>query len=113
MCQVSPHALQRLLQSAVALRLLEWRGPDRYGLGALGAPVAGHPGLRAMIEHHAALYHDMHDPVALLRDQMPQSEMAAYWPYAQDAHQDGARSWQDDKVARYSELMAAFPAFCD
>jgi demethylspheroidene O-methyltransferase len=111
MCQVSPHALQRLLQSAVALRLLEWRGPDRYGLGALGAPVAGHPGLRAMIEHHAALYHDMHDPVALLRDQMPQSEMAAYWPYAQDAHQDGARSWQDDKVARYSELMAASQPF--
>ena len=111
LCQVSPHALQRLLQSAVALRLLEWRGPDRYGLGALGAPVAGHAGLRAMIEHHAALYHDMHDPVALLRDQMPQSEMAAYWPYAQDAHSPGARSWQDDKVARYSELMAASQPF--
>jgi demethylspheroidene O-methyltransferase len=103
--------LQRLLQSAVALRLLEWRGPDRYGLGALGAPVAGHAGLRAMIEHHAALYHDMHDPVALLRDQMPQSEMAAYWPYAQDAHSPGTRSWQDDKVARYSELMAASQPF--
>ena len=77
-CQVPASGLQRLINSAVALKLLSLRGQGRYGLGALGAPVAGHPGIRAMIEHHAVLYHDMQDPVALLRDQMSEGQMMAY-----------------------------------
>ena len=112
-CQVPASALQRLLNSALALRLLELRGQGRYGLGPLGAPVAGHPGIRAMIEHHAVLYHDMQDPVALLRDQLDDAQMAAYWPYASDerhisdirpAHveaSDKPSSWQSDHVSRY------------
>jgi demethylspheroidene O-methyltransferase len=119
-CQVSASALQRLLNSALALRLLELRGQGRYGLGPLGAPVAGHPGIRAMVEHHAVLYHDMQDPVALLRDQLDGGQMAAYWPYASDEmHLNAAdaaslvspRSWQSDKVSRYSQLMSASQPF--
>jgi len=115
-CQVPASALQRLISSAVALKLLALRGQGRYGLGPLGAPVAGHPGIRAMIEHHAVLYHDMQDPVALLRDQVEGGQMAAYWPYsAIDASADlkaaPARTWQGDKVARYSQLMSASQPF--
>ena len=115
-CQVSASALQRLINSAVALRLLSVRGQGRYGLGALGAPVAGHAGIRAMIEHHAVLYHDMQDPVALLRDQIGEGQMAAYWPYAADgttdkAASDSPRQWQGDKVSRYSQLMSASQPF--
>lgn len=115
-CQVSPSALQRLLNSAVALRLLELRGSGRYGLGPLGAPVAGHAGIRAMIEHHAVLYQDMQDPLALLRDQLDAGEMAAYWPYAADGTIDNTdsvspRQWQGDKVSRYSQLMSASQPF--
>ena len=115
-CQVPASALQRLINSAVALKLLALRGQGRYGLGPLGAPVAGHPGIRAMIEHHAVLYHDMQDPVALLRDQVEGGQMAAYWPYsAIDAGTDlkaaPARTWQGDKVARYSQLMSASQPF--
>jgi demethylspheroidene O-methyltransferase len=115
-CHVPASALQRLIDSAVALKLLAVRGQGRYGLGPLGAPVAGHPGIRAMIEHHAVLYHDMQDPVALLRDQVSDGQMAAYWPYsAIDADADlkavPARTWQGDKVARYSELMSASQPF--
>ncbi len=115
-CQVPASALQRLINSAVALKLLSLRGQGRYGLGPLGAPVAGHPGIRAMIEHHAVLYHDMQDPVALLRDQVTDGQMAAYWPYsAIDAGADlkdaPARTWQGDKVARYSQLMSASQPF--
>lgn len=118
-CQVPASALQRLLNSALALRLLELRGQGRYGLGPLGAPVAGHPGIRAMIEHHAVLYHDMQDPVALLRDQLQDAQMAAYWPYASngapnpvepadtDMHSDVA----NDKVNRYSQLMSSSQPF--
>ena len=74
-------ALQRLLDSAVALRLLAWRGDQRYGLGALGAPIAAFPGIQAMIEHHATLYQDLQDPLALLRDGPIQPQMNGYWPY--------------------------------
>ena len=115
-CQVPASALQRLINSAVALRLLSLRGQGRYGLGALGAPVAGHPGIRAMIEHHAVLYHDMQDPVALLRDQLGEGQMAAYWPYAEDGTteatgSDSPRQWQGEKVSRYSQLMSASQPF--
>lgn len=104
--------LQRLLSSAVALRLLELRGGGRYGLGALGGPIAAHPGIRAMIEHHSVLYHDMHDPVALLREPLESGQMASYWPYALDAERDTQRQkWQSEKVTRYSNLMSASQPF--
>ena len=53
--------------AAVALRLAEHRGGGRYGLGKLGHAMVGNPGVAAMIEHHALLYADLADPVALLR----------------------------------------------
>lgn len=111
-CHVPASALQRLLESARALKLLEWRGKNRYGLGPLGAPVAGHAGIRAMIEHHSILYQDMSDPVALLLDKLPMGQMADYWPYAEPrpAHQSSS-GWQADKVERYSELMSASQPF--
>jgi demethylspheroidene O-methyltransferase len=76
-----PAGLQRLLQSALALGLLNVRSQGRYGLGPLGAPVAGHAGIRAMIEHHAVLYQDMQDPVAMLQGPGQAGAMAQYWPY--------------------------------
>ena len=123
-CQVPASGLQRLINSAVALKLLSLRGRGRYGLGALGAPVAGHPGIRAMIEHHAVLYHDMQDPVALLRDQMSEGQMMAYWPYVetegagsgtktqlQQNPNPAPRAWEQEKVSRYSQLMSASQPF--
>lgn len=118
-CQVPASALQRLLESAKALRLLEQRSEAKYGLGALGAPVAGHAGIRAMIEHHAVLYQDMQDPVALLRDQLPKGgAMAEYWPYAANeaapagpGNAPAQRQWQPDMVSRYSDLMSASQPF--
>jgi demethylspheroidene O-methyltransferase len=111
-CNVPASGLQRLLNSALALRLLEMRGEARYGLGALGAPVAGHAGIRAMIEHHAVLYQDMQDPLALLRDQLPEGQMAQYWPYALDTERDTAKQqWQSEKISRYSDLMSSSQPF--
>lgn len=110
-------ALQRLLDSAVALRLLDRRTGGRYGLGALGAPVVTHAGLRAMIEHNALLYEDLRDPLALMR-QPEQASMHAYWPYAADAPGQpstsapaGAAAHPADQVARYSELMSSSQRF--
>ena len=106
-CQISAPALQRLLHAAVSLRLLELRGENLYGLGALGAPVAADVGLRLMIEHNAVLFDDMRDTVALLRDEI-QPHMQAYWPYMDG---DKPPTWETDKVARYSELMSTSQRF--
>src|SRR4051812_45776603 len=62
-----PEAAERLLAAAVPLGLAARRGGGRYGLGPLGAAVVDNPGVVAMIEHHALLYRDLADPVALLR----------------------------------------------
>ena len=57
----------RLLEAAEALRLVERRRDGRFGVGALGAALAGNPGVAAMVGHHALLYDDLRDPVGLLR----------------------------------------------
>jgi demethylspheroidene O-methyltransferase len=106
--------LQRLLQSALALRLLDLRSEGRYGLGALGAPVAGHVGIRAMIEHHAVLYQDMQDPVAMLKGTDQPGAMSQYWPYTieeQNAQRAATNAAQAEKFARYSNLMSASQPF--
>lgn len=98
-------AVDRLLSAAVALRLVERRGDDRFGLGVLGAPLVGNAGLAAMIEHHEMLYADLGDPVALLRgDRSAPSRLAAYWPYAGAAEPAAA---QATEVSAYSQLMSA------
>lgn len=96
--------LERLLRAACSLELLEQRDTGAFGLGVLGAPLLGDPGIGAMVEHHALLYQDLHDPVALLKAEAPTGRMAAYWVYA-NTSVPGALS--DDEVAAYSALMSA------
>lgn len=97
-------AARRLLDAAVALRLAECRSAGRYGLGVLGAPLVGNSGLLAMIEHHAALYDDLRDPVALLRGAPASRQLAQVWPYA---GADAAADLDGRAVTGYSRLMAA------
>ena len=113
---LDPAAMRRLLDAAVSIDLLERRGADRYGLGKLGAPLIDDEAIGAMIRHHAVLYADLRDPVALLRagsgDRFGGDDahrgagagMSRYWPYA-----DGQAPGQltDEQVAEYSALMSA------
>jgi demethylspheroidene O-methyltransferase len=92
----------RLLDAAVSLRLLARREGGRYGLGPLGAVVAGEPGIAAMVRHHEALYRDLADPIALLRAGRGEA-LSAYWPYAGAADAAGLGAVS---VAAYSALMA-------
>ena len=96
--------LERLLRAACSLQLLQQRDTGAYGLGVLGAPLVGDPGIAAMVEHHALLYEDLRDPVALLKAEAPTGRMASYWVYANTA-QPGVLS--DADVAAYSALMSA------
>ena len=99
-------AARRLLDAAVSLRLLEHRSEGRYGLGELGAPMVGNVAVAAMVQHHAALYADLADPVALLRAtkaERSHNALARYWAY-DDA---GAALGASERVSTYSALMAA------
>ncbi len=109
-CGVPAASLERLVRSAVAVRLLSARGGGRYGLGPLGRPVAADAGLRNMIEHNAVLYEDLRDPLALMHGGS-EAAMNAYWPYAQSVDPQTLGSWAPDKVALYSELMASSQRF--
>lgn len=89
----------RLARAAAALGLVEWRG-GAIGLGLRGAALTGNPGAIAMIEHHAMLYADLADPVALLRGEAAPSRLRRFWAYGEQDPTDGA-------PAAYTALMAA------
>ncbi len=94
----------RLLDAAVALRIARRRRGGGYRLGTLGAALINNPGVSAMIAHHAMLYDDLRDPVALLRGEAGERRLAGFWPYAASA--DVATA----DAAPYSALMAASQA---
>lgn len=99
-----PDAARRLLRAAESLRLVRAVPHDRFALADLGAALVGNPGIAAMIEHHALLYADLADPVALLRGQAPPTRLSGYWPYATGGAGDA------QTVAPYSGLMGASQA---
>ena len=104
---LSTQATQRLLDAAASLRLVARRGPDRFGLGVLGAALLGNPAVAAMVEHHRLLYADLNDPVALLRGAGRDTALARYWPYAGADCPDALTS---DQVRNYTALMSASQA---
>ena len=99
--------VERLLDAAVALNLLERNGKAGYRLGILGAALRANPGAAAMIEHHEMLYSDLCDPVALLRGEAPATRLSRYWTYAGAASSGEAPSdLAPDQVLDYTQLMA-------
>jgi demethylspheroidene O-methyltransferase len=94
----------RLLRAAAALKLAESAGPDRWALGVEGAALLGAPGVAAMIDHHALLYADLADPLALLRRGGGGGALAAYWTYAEGGPPD------PEAAGAYSGLMTASQA---
>jgi demethylspheroidene O-methyltransferase len=95
-------AAQRLLDAAASLRLVERRGA-RYGLGIHGCSYLGNPGLARLVEHHAMLYRDLADPIALLRGEVRDAELNRFWAYASRRVAQPTVA----EVAPYSELMAS------
>lgn len=100
-------AMQRLLEAAEALKLVETRDQHRYGLGQLGAAMLGNPSVGMMIEHHSALYADLADPVALMRGERPVTDLGQFWAYSRNEQPTTLRP---EDIAPYSGLMAASQA---
>jgi demethylspheroidene O-methyltransferase len=57
-----------------------------------------------MVEHHAAFYTDLADPVAMLRDQSDDRKLSRFWPYAEAAAPSGLTR---EMVSPYTALMSA------
>jgi demethylspheroidene O-methyltransferase len=69
--------------------------------------MVGNLAIEAMVQHHAALYADLADPVALLRaspEQRAGNALARYWAYDAAGAPCAA---PDARVETYSTLMAA------
>lgn len=102
---VPPDRLRRFLGAGVALKLLRWTGSEEVALGPLGAPLVGNEALARMVEHNVLFYHDLSDPMALLRGETPgHSGLQQYWAYSGREDRDDL---DPDAVAAYSDLMAA------
>lgn len=101
---LKPEAVERLMRASAALGLVERRVGGTYALADLGAAMLGNAGVAEMVTHHAALYADLADPVALLRGETAGRALESYWGYAtaEDSASIGA-----DRTGTYSELMAA------
>lgn len=100
-------SLDRLLEAAESLQLVELRAQQRFGLGPLGAALLGNPAVSMMIEHHSALYADLSDPVALLRGERETTHLGQFWAYSRNA---SPKALESDDTAAYSDLMAASQA---
>ena len=107
---LDPEAAAALLRSATSLKLVQQRSGTRWGLGIHGAAFLANPGVRTMVEHHAFLYRDLADPVALLRGEADETLISMFWDYA-GARREGFRPDADGRgTAPYTALMAASQA---
>ena len=97
-------ATMKLLKGCTALDLTQALPDGRFGLGQLGAAMLGNPAIEPMIRHHAMLYADLADPVALLKGAPRSTALKDFWAYAGEASPERA---DDGAVAAYSRLMAA------
>ena len=101
-----PGGAERLLKAAAALKLVEIRSGGLYALGTLGAAMIRNDGVGAMVRHHALLYADLADPLALLAGR-ESTALASYWAYAGGAR---ARPAPSEGYSDYTALMAASQA---
>ena len=99
-----PASAKCLLDAAASLGLTQERGESAFGLGPHGASLLANPGILSMIEHHAILYRDLADPIALLRGEMPETALSRYWAYARAA---APAQVAGEDVRDYTALMSA------
>jgi len=100
---LSERAAEQLLEAAAALGLAQHR-QGGYGLGPLGGPMVGNIAIAEMVRHHAMLYADMADPLAMLRGEGGGGRLGQFWGYADGGRRPGLGA---EDTAPYSALMAA------
>jgi len=101
---LTEEATERLMGAAASLGLTARRADGAWAVGPLGAAMVGNDGIAAMVEHHAMLYADLADPVALLRRPRGGNALSGYWAYA-GAERPG--EFEGARIRDYTALMAA------
>ncbi|MBC7283858.1 methyltransferase [Hoeflea sp.] len=96
--------LKRLLQAVQAVKLVCVGDDGFVTLADHGAVVQSDQGIRAMICHHALLYRDLRDPVALFNGSVSDTELRRLWSYAGSGRESSVKPGD---AAAYSALMAA------
>ena len=100
MCGLTRHAANTLLTAAQALKLTEEVSRGYWMVGELGASVLGNPAVADMVKHHAVLYRDLADPLAILRHR-DKTGLRDYWSYVPGGRQT------DQGHREYSQLMSS------
>jgi len=100
MCGLTPPAAHTLLKAAQALKLTEEVSKGFWMVGELGASVLGNPAVADMVKHHAVLYRDLADPLAILKHR-DKTGLRDYWSYVPGG------SHPDDGHREYSQLMSS------
>ena len=100
MCGLSSQAAFTLLTAARALKLTDEVSPGHWMVGELGAAVLGNPAVADMVRHHAVLYRDLADPLAILRHR-DKTGLRNYWSYVPGGTQ------HEDSHREYSGLMSS------
>ena len=103
---LKPAGLRRLLDAAVAIKLLVKRSEDRYALSMMSAPLVGNVAISDMVKHHADFYRDLSDPIALLQGDTSSVALNEYWSYITQEQGAAPENLSAEKVADYSKLMA-------
>jgi demethylspheroidene O-methyltransferase len=99
---LSPDATERLLNAAESLGLVTQAEHGVWALDDLGAVAANDPGILAIVRHHALLYADLADPVALLKQRSRDTGIARLWAYSANPEPAGIDAAD---AQTYSELM--------
>lgn len=95
---------KRLIRGTTSLGLSVQSKDGKYHLGLKGAALIDNPGVVAMILHHAKLYRDLSDPLTLMRGDIEETEISAFWSYlSDDRHETMVQETTND----YSDLMAS------
>jgi demethylspheroidene O-methyltransferase len=100
MCGLTVPAAHTLLTAAQALKLTEEVSQGYWMVGELGASVLGNPGVADMVRHHAVLYRDLADPLALLKHR-ESTGLRDYWSYVPGGNHP------DEGHREYSQLMSS------
>jgi demethylspheroidene O-methyltransferase len=98
-----------LVKAACAVGLFKLRG-QTVQLTLTGGVIAHQSGLQSLIRHHRIFYEDLRDPVGLLRQTDPATNLRQFWRYVehrgQEAGDQGSKG-ATAQTAEYSALMTA------
>ncbi len=114
MCGLTPQAAFTLLTAARALKLTDEVSPGHWMVGELGASVLGNPAVADMVRHHAVLYRDLADPLAILRHR-EKTGLRNYWSYVpggtrpEESHREYSRLMSSSMALIADHILDSYP----